>query len=125
MQIADGTKINAQSGVTKSLKTVGTEIVKFPLPIPLVVIETPVPPLLRISFEPAVPVVSEVVKVSLLSYTRDPIVMPLAPLSFVTVRFAVGALKIAVAPMAFGTTVVSQFTPAFQLPPAVSAQVSA
>ena len=88
-----------------------------PAPAPVVVIVTPTPPLFSFRFEPAAPVVNEFVKAPAISSAMDPTVKPAAPASLVTVRFAVGLLKIAVAPRALGTVAGVQFAAVAQLPP--------
>ena len=71
-------------------------------------------------------------KFELWSNAMEPTVNPAAPESVVIVRVvvlggvtAVGLLKMAAAPMAFGTSMVSQFVPTAQLPPAPGTQISA
>ena len=100
-------------------------MVLFPDPPPAVERVTPAPALSRMSLDPARPVVSELPKLAPMSNEILPTVIPAAPPSLVTVRAAVGLVKMAVAPTAFGTMPVSQFGPEFQLPPAPGSQISA
>src|SRR5437899_2418516 len=103
--------------VSELLSTSAAEMVVCPVPAPVTVMVAPLAPPSRMSLDPVVPVVIELVKVEPMSEEIDPTVKPVVPESTVTARFAVvGLVKVAESPTPLGLVPPLQLASVAQLP---------